>query len=338
MAFQAVPERGGLRAAGLGSLEARDEAGIIGLLLYMLPNIRYLDVKECSTTPKNFVHQSLEDIAANGAGTHPLSLCEVDLIGTNVAGPGDSLRCLSLIFNMPTLIRLRLFHVDFNENEEDICGDDFPRVRRDRSVQMRPSNVATLVLVYCSVDPQRLSHLLSQFRNLKAFGYTSHSGPGANAVTALELRDALLASSRETLELLALYYTNMTKAGVIGTLSHFKLLVSLSIQISVLADSSSIPFDNLAGRLPPSLEKIKLIDDQDESTVRHDTILRELCSGKETADMPKLAQIRIIPSLRTTQSNEHQHRAKQWARLCEKHGITLKYNWIPPFRSMPSRS
>ena len=339
-AFRLMPQQDSLRSSGLSTLTEGDHAGIVGLLLHVLPNIRTLRIHPCAVPPTNFVRQYLEYISYFGMRRCLPRLECIELLGSNIAGDSEFYTFLSLLAKIPTLRSLHVQGTRDGFHQDDLNNDPWPftlsTIKRYRTQR---SSIRDLRLTSRSIDTRCLFGFLLDFTMLQRFDFIfeRYTYGNGNEVSVQGIRNALLAPARDVLNELTLIqeddgtdnphsnYYNYGSDEFIGSLTRFTCLRDLHIEVNFLAKGIASSFRNLGSRLPQSLARLYIRECGQKFFAQYNDLLRELCVGKEQRFTPKLEIITIRRELQYASSHDYEHWAEQWVQMCSKYDILLVY-------------
>lgn len=250
-----------------------NEDPMLGLLLYLLPNVRtirfdpYMMESALCLELIRRMAQDQECLALS-------RLNEVTIEAPELGGPED-LSALATFALLPAVFKIIGQYI----------ADDgsFDReIRRDHTrPDFRPkaSNVKTLELRDANLPSNTFNLLLGMFKSLNSFTYTPCStdwhAEAIHDFNSFVIRRAVASYAKDSLKTLTLLACDRKKE-YMGTIHDFKSLVSLTTDWRLLLPPGQIDSCTLAAVLPPSIEEVTLLVDDNFNARRGKRLIRHL--------------------------------------------------------------
>lgn len=252
-----------------------NEDPVLGLLLYLLPNIRTIRFESYmmdSALCLGLIRRMAQDQNCSALSR----LNEVTIETPGLGGPEDisALATFALLPSVSKILGQRIADYETSDCES----------RRDQDrPEFRPkaSNVKTLELRDSNLDSNTFNLLLKIFKSLKSFTYTPCPNDWQAVIihhfNSFAIRRAVASCAKDSLKSLVLLACGRKKQ-YMGTIHDFKSLASLTTDWRLLLPPGKIDSCTLAAVLPPSIEDVTLLVDDNFKARRGKRLIRHLLS------------------------------------------------------------
>lgn len=236
----------------------RDEATLISLLMFLLPNLSTLNLR-CIRDREDLLPRILSHITDMKVPGAPLSnLTSVTIRNFDPRLLSD-LKAIEYFALLPSVKSISLVYAACHHSHPD----------RPHPLLPKSSNVANLSLRNCKIEPEALNKLLASFKSLRSFSSIGSycTDPNTGTADPVSATSTLLAHAKTTLETLTFRpistrrKARMDYVGLdyVGPLYGFESLRVLEIGLDMLLRPSDFSDINaLANALPSTIETLCL--------------------------------------------------------------------------------
>ena len=273
------------------NIEQGNQDPLLGLLLYILPNIRVIRFEPYINEP-TLALKLIARIAREGSHPALSKLSELVVEPDEPSGTED-LAVLTTFASLSSVSKLTGKHVS-----NEYISDSTFRIKKPFPLFLpKASNVRNVELIESNLPGNIFDQFISTFRSLLSFTYTPCRRNTCTHQTKIHyfdpfvIRNALAFHSGLTLKELTLLACTRRRQ-YMGTLHSFKSLTHLITDWRLLLPPYSVHRTKLAKALPPSIVDVTLHLDYRFNGRRAKKMIENLCTYKAW-DHPNLQIIRF---------------------------------------------